>query len=147
MFLPAMHTRGLRSTLALAATTLFLALPQPGLAATESPQLGADAAVRMMRTVLVREFGEAWKGARGHALDCPVAVHPVRGGNGQDDEVRRRCFFSWRSGETRYAGKGLIWLSGRTQDGKRHWSFQFFSTETTGRHVKTFDQSGRVHPF
>jgi hypothetical protein len=142
-----MRARGLRSATALAATALLLALPQAGLAASGSPQLGADAAVRMMRTVLVREFGEAWRQARGHTLDCPVAVHPVRGGHGQDDEIRRRCFFSWTSGETRYAGKGLIWLGGRLGDGSRHWSFHFFSTETTGRHVKTFNQSGQVQPF
>lgn len=142
-----MGAHGPRSLVALGAAVLLLALPQFGLAATESPKLGAQPAVRMMRTVLVREFGDAWTQARGHELACPVAVHPVRGGHGQDEEIRRRCFFSWTSGATRYAGKGLIWLGGRTADGSRHWSFQFFATETTGRHVKQFDQSGRVHPF
>ncbi|MFN8216960.1 MAG: hypothetical protein U0R71_10225 [Solirubrobacterales bacterium] len=110
-------------------------------------RLSAGDAVRMMRTVLVREFGDAWRDARGHRLSCPVAVHPRRGGAVQQSEIRRRCFFSWQADGTAYEGHGLIWSRQRNQpDTGREWLFQFFCTERRGSRVDHFNQSGGVHP-
>jgi hypothetical protein len=60
-------------------------------------------------------------------------------------DARRRCYFEWSAGGMRYKGRGLIWLT-RKGSGKPFWVFQFKSTARTGRHVKTFDQSGSIAP-
>lgn len=110
----------------------------------EATQLIPAAAKRMMRTVLLREFGPAWSKGTGRRLDCSTAVHPQRGGGAQENEIRRRCDFSWRHHRIRFAGHGLIWLSGRDDEGSRHWVFQMTVYERKGDHRRTFRQSGAV---
>ena len=110
----------------------------------EAAQPTAAAAKRMMRTVLQREFGPAWSDGSDRRLDCSTAVHPQRGGAAQKDEIRRRCDFSWGRHGVRFAGHGLIWLSGRNAEGSRHWVFQMTVYERMGDHRRVFRQSGSV---
>lgn len=145
--------RLLPTTVALLALATASPLSPPAAAGEEaSPQtegtyLSAAAAKRMMRTVLRREFGQAWTDSRDHRLDCSTAVHPERGGKAQETEIRRRCYFSWSYRRTRYHGHGLIWLSGRNPEGERHWAFQMTVDERRGDDVRVFRQSGSVRNF
>ncbi|HET9153088.1 MAG TPA: hypothetical protein VFN85_03120 [Solirubrobacterales bacterium] len=141
--------RGLPALLVLAviAGPLAIAPAAPALSGTSGPravQLTPAAAKWMMRAVLRREFGPAWSDGTGRRLDCSTAVHPQRGGAAQKNEIRRRCDFSWRHHGIRFAGHGLIWLSGRDAEGSRHWAFQMTVYERTGDHRGTFRQSGAV---
>jgi len=119
-----------------------VAAPDAGLARTGATNLSPAAAKRMMRTVLERELGQAWGDGSKRHLDCSTAVHPQKDGAAQKNEIRRRCYFSWRYRRARFHGHSLVWLSGRDAEGNRHPVFQMTVYERKGDQPRVIRQSG-----
>jgi hypothetical protein len=94
-----------------------------GYEAGDAPQLSGGRASKLMRTALLYRYPVSWRLARGHELACPVGFQARRGGATQEEEIRRRCRFSWSAKGFSYRGGGIVWLGGESAEGRK-WHFQ-----------------------